>query len=175
MSQHSHLPPFAIRPRFQADLPMKQSTIVSKIKKGFSQPDATCVGVATEGFASIKIPVNDRHYWSPQLSLTLEEQEEKNGTNIYGLYGPAPAVWTMFVFFYALIGFAIAVILVVGLSRISLDMDAPILWWIPVLLIILLSIYLVSFFGQKIGHGQMETLHTFLENSLGLDIDAGEE
>ena len=175
MSHESHLPPFAIRPRFQAELPMTQELVVKKIKKGLSKPTSQCTGMATNGFATLRIPEQDRHYWSPQLSLMMEDMEEKEGTLLRGLYGPAPAVWTMFVFFYALIGFAVVVLLVIGFSRLSLDMSAAILWWVPVLLVILLSLYLVSFFGQKLGHDQMETLHTFLENSLGLEIDAAEE
>lgn len=174
MKNSSHLPPFAIRPRFQAELPMKQNSVVRKIKKGFDQPAAICVGLATEGYARIKIPAEDRHYWSPELSIMMEDMEGEEGTLIRGLYGPAPAVWTMFIFFYAFIGFAIMVIAIIGFSRMSLDMPAPILWWLPVLFVILLSIYLVSFFGQKIGHDQMETLHHFLEESLGLEIDAEE-
>ena len=146
-----------------------------KIKKGFDHPTTKCVGLATTGFAKIRIPLSERHYWSPQLTVMMEDLEEEEGTLIRGLYGPAPAVWTMFVFFYALIGFAIVVISVIGFSRLSLDMSAKILWLVPVLFVILLWLYLVSFFGQKIGHDQMETLHAFLEKSLGLEIDAHEE
>lgn len=175
MSHGSHLPPFAIRPRFEAELPMTQATIVQKIKKGFAHPETLCVGLVTPGFANIKIPEKGRHYWSPQLSVMMEDLEGKDGTLLRGLYGPAPAVWTMFVFFYALIGFALVVVAIIGFSRLSLDMPAPILWWLPILAIVLLSLYLVSFFGQKLGHDQMEQLHTFLEESLGLEIDAGEE
>ena len=174
MSKDSHLPPFAIRPRFEAELPMRQSSVVRKIKKGFEQPSAACVGLATEGYARIKIPEKDRHYWSPQLSIMMEDMESGEGTLIRGLYGPAPAVWTMFVFFYAIVGFISLVVSIIGFSRMSLDMPAPILWWLPVLLIVLFSLYLVSFFGQKLGHDQMETLHRFLEESLGLEIDAEE-
>ena len=175
MSHESHLPPFAIRPRFQVELLMEQKAIVRKIKKGLSQPKAKCVGLATEGFARIKLPTKDRHYWSPQLSVMMEDLEGKEGTLMRGLYGPAPSVWTMFVFFYSLIGFAIVVVTIIGFSRISLDMPAPILWWLPILIVVLLSLYLVSFFGQKLGHDQMEFLHSFLEECLGLEIDATDE
>ncbi len=175
MSKESHLPPFAIRPRFNVELEMSQESIAKKINKGFDLSDAACSGVAVSGFATIKIPLKDRHYWSPQLGLTVEEIEEENKVKLYGLYGPAPKVWTMFVFFYAVIGVVLMFLLVVGLSRYSLDMSATILWWVPVLLIVLLSLYLVSFFGQKLGHDQMETLHTFLENCLGMEIDVHDE
>ncbi|MEO1259991.1 MAG: hypothetical protein AAFZ15_14455 [Bacteroidota bacterium] len=174
MSKDSHLPPFAIRPRFQAELPMTQRTVVRKLRKGFERPEAACVGLATEGYARIKMPEKDRHYWSPQLSIMMEDMDSEEGTLIRGLYGPAPAVWTMFVFFYAFISFVMLFVSIIGFSRMSLDMPAPILWWLPILIIILLSTYLVSFFGQKIGHDQMETLHHFLEESLGLELDAEE-
>jgi len=175
MEHESHLPPFAIRPRFKVALPLSQEEIDKKINKGLAMPGASCTGISVPGFATIKVPRADRHYWSPQLSVTLEDQEEgdgKGGVLLHGLYGPAPAVWTMFVFFYAVIGVVLMFVTVVGLSRQSLDMSSAILWWVPVLLFLLLSVYLFSYFGQKLGHDQMESLHLFLEKCLGMDIEA---
>lgn len=169
--QHeSHLPPFSIRPRFRVVLPLTPEQILKRIRRGLKAEDAKCNGKAVHGFATLRIPEKDRHYWSPQLTVMVEESEEGEGSLVRGLYGPAPSVWTMFVFFYSAIGFAILVVTVVGTSHWSLGQPATILWWVPVLLVILLSLYLVSFFGQKLGHDQMETLHTFLEDCLGREV-----
>ena len=114
------------------------------------------------------LPVDQQHYWSPRLTISMEETED--GTIIRGLYGPRPAVWTMFVFFYALIALAIMVVGTIGLSRLSLDKPGTVLWWIPVLVVIFLSLYLVSYFGQKWSGDQMVVLHEFFEESVGLAI-----
>ena len=42
---------------------------------------------------------------------------------------------------------------------------------VPVLLLVFLSLYLVSYFGQKIGKKQMIILHRFFEASTGLNTN----
>ncbi len=74
----------------------------------------------------------------------------------------------MFVFFYAVIGFAILVISIVGFSNLSLGNPGPILWFLPLLIIVFLSLYFVAHQGQKLGHDQMLLLHDFVEDSTGL-------
>lgn len=163
----SHLPPYRIRPRFRAESSHSPEEIIARLKKGLKEPGATCHGYTSVGFATLTIPDPQRHYWSPQLTVSIERLEDREGSLIRGLYGPAPAVWTMFVFFYSLVGFATAAVLITGLSYLSLGMSGAILWWALLLGIVLLSIYLVSYFGQRLGHDQMEILHSFLEEKLG--------
>ena len=166
----SHLPPFAIRPRFQVVVPFTPEEILGKVQLCKNNKGEKCRVKAVHGFTSIRIPNKDRHYWSPQLTVMIEEAEDGKGSLLRGRYGPAPSVWTMFVFFYSAIGLALLFILIIGSSHYSLDQPATILWWVPVLVVVLLSTYLVSFFGQKLGHDQMETLHTFLEKCLGTAV-----
>jgi len=103
------------------------------------------------------------------LQISFEDTEE--GTLMRGLYGPRASVWTMFVFFYSLIGFAIIVVSIVGMSFLSLKKPATILWAIPILILVFLSLYLVSYSGKKMGYDQMVILHCFIEDSTGLDIE----
>lgn len=166
----SHLPPFAIRPRFRVEVPYSPDEITKKIRAKLKTEGAWCRGKSVQGFASFKVHESERHYWSPQLSVMIEEAESGEGSLLRGLYGPAPNVWTMFVFFYSAIGFFLLFVLIIGTSNMSLGEPSTILWWAPVLIVLLLTTYLVSYFGQKLGHDQMETLHTFLEECLGMDI-----
>lgn len=168
MSQaESHLPPYRIRPRFRVESPLSSEEVVAKIKQKLRADGATCDGHSTVGFATLTIPDGQRHYWSPQLTVSVEKLEDREGSLIRGLYGPAPGVWTMFVFFYSLVGFALTAVLITGLSYLSLGLSGYILWWALVLALVLLSLYLVSYFGQRLGHDQMEILHNFLEDALG--------
>ena len=167
-SVDDHLPEYRVRPRFQIETSYPVDEVAEMIKSALEKEDATCHGSIRHGFATLYLPAEEQHYWSPQLTLTLEETDA--GSLLRGLYGPRPAVWTMFVFFYALIGFIILIVGILGLSYLTLDKPAGILWLIPVLVLIFLTLYLVAFFGQKLGHNQMVTLHTFVEESTGLRI-----
>ncbi|NNC85124.1 MAG: hypothetical protein HKN75_03520 [Bacteroidia bacterium] len=159
---------YRIRPRFKVESKLSVDELSEKINSALRSEVAPCFGKVKHGYGTLKIPQAQQHYWSPQLSLALEETE--SGTEIRGLYGPRPSVWTMFVFFYSFLGFAILIISVIGMSNISLDKSGKILLVIPILVLVFLSLYLVSYSGQKLGYKQIETLHEFIETSLGVKI-----
>lgn len=164
-----HLPHYRVRPRFKVETDYSIEDLVIKLNNSLGEDDATCKGSVNPKFISLRLPAKELHYWSPQLRINLEPTEK--GCLLRGLYGPRPAVWTMFVFFYSLIGFITFLVLVIGLSKYSLNGSAPVLWFVPVLILMILSLYLVAYLGQKAGHDQMVTLHRFLEESTGLNIE----
>jgi len=165
----SSIATYQVRPRFKLETTMRVDELTQKLTTALEKEEAPCQGrINSTGFGSIMLPVGQQQYWSPRLTISMEETD--NGTVLRGLYGPRPAVWTLFVFFYALIALAIMVIGTIGMSRISLDKSGVILWWIPILLATFLTLYLVSYFGQKWSRDQMVTLHEFLEKSTGLEI-----
>lgn len=153
---------FQIRPRFKIAVETSAERLQTELKAKLEQENATCIGFVNNSFGTISLPTKEQHYWSPQLSFTFEEAEEdENQLIVRGLFGPRPNVWTMFLFFYAVIIFIILIISVIGLSYWSLGKSMMILWWIPLLLIIYGSLFLVAYSGQKLGHKQMETLNDF--------------
>ncbi len=163
-----HLVGHEIRPRFKVETVFSMADLTAKIKAKLESDNANCKGHVYPGYAKLYMPLELQHYWSPQLTLTFEETE--NGTTLRGLYGPRPTVWTMFVFFYALIAFAILVVSVIGLSYLTLDKSANILWVLPLLAALFASLYFVAYSGQKLGQDEMVTIHHFLEEGLGLSI-----
>ena len=171
MDTHSidHINFKRIRPRIrlESDLSLEQLKLI--LKEQLSKPDKDCEGKVMTGFATIYPVQKDQHYWSPQLTLTMEETE--NGSLIKGLYGPKPSVWTMFVFFYSLIGFLTIIATLISLSYWSLGIDSMMIWSVPLLLGLFLSFYLVAYAGQKFGHKQMVYVHRFVEECLGQKIE----
>lgn len=157
-----HISVADVRPRFKVETPYSIDELLEKIKSGLSAKNATCEGNVIHGHATVFLPKDKQHYWSPQLTLNLEETE--SGSILRGMYAPRPEVWTMFVLFYSIIGFAALVISVVGYSQWSLGNSATILWFVPVLGAIFLTLYLVSYSGKKMGYNQMVTLHNFVES-----------
>jgi hypothetical protein len=157
-----------VRPRFRVETKISMSELTDRINTALKSGSAPCRGFVKNGHGRLTIPPQDQHYWSPQLSLSMEEED--GTTIIRGLYGPRPTVWTMFVFFYAAIGFAILIISLIGASYVTLEKSASILWAVPILVVVFLSLYLVAYSGKKLGYDQIVTLHGFIEECTGLDI-----
>ncbi|MEM9859525.1 MAG: hypothetical protein AAF843_19380 [Bacteroidota bacterium] len=151
-----------IRPRFKKVTVIPATELKSILKNALSKEDATCIGHVTDGYCTMKIPLKDRHFWSPQLTISFEQEEET--TVIRGLYGPNPTVWAIFFFGYVTLGIIGLFVLVLGFSRMMLDLRVGILWVLPGLAAIALGMYLIAQAGQKIGAEQMYTLHHFFEN-----------
>ena len=159
---------FRVRPRFNVETEMSAKRIAELIVSALKNNSASCEGRANEHYASLYLPKSEQHYWSPRLTITFEEDE--NGTLMRGMYGPRPAVWTLFVFIYSAIAFAILMVAIVGMSYITINKSGAILWLIPVLILAFLSLYFVAYSGQKMGRDQMITLHDFLEEAIGIRI-----
>jgi len=159
---------FRIRPRFKLQvndsIDLIQNNISTELKKENNQIRTNI----NNSFMTLQLPESDIHYWSPQLRLTLEENEE--GTLIRGLYGPKPSVWALFFYCYAAIGILGFFAGIYGLVQMSLDMPAPMLWALPVLAICSIILYLFSQTGQKLGAQQMFTLHNFFESAINTKI-----
>lgn len=159
---------FRVRPRFEQLSATPMEEIQEKVRRHLKQPGARCVGRIIPGHIVLSVPEVDLHFWSPQLSLSLEESEE--GTVIRGLYGPAPAIWLLFAFGYGLLSFLLMVLAIIGFSRMSLGLEAPILWTLPFLGGGMVALYIIAQVGQKIGVEQTFTLHHFFEEAINEKI-----
>lgn len=168
LADDKHFTLSPVRPRFRVHCKLSPDEVVGRINAKLREKDSPCIGKVISGYATILIPEEDQHYWSPQLSLTIEETP--NGSDLRGLYGPRPAVWTMFMFFYSCIGFAAFMITMIGLSFLTLGKSIAILWWVPVLTLLFLSLYLVAGIGKRLGQDQIKIIHAFIENCTGLKI-----
>ena len=158
-----------VRPRIRVHSDYSPDEIIQRISSFLEQEECNCDGKYMKDFATIMIPEEEQHLWSPQLTLTIEKMEI--GSLVRGLYGPKPSLWTLFFFFYVAIGFAALIIAMIGLSFWSLDKPTTILWLVPALGLVFLSLYLVAYSGQKLGHKQMYRLHRFIEKVVDHRID----
>ncbi len=155
---------FRIRPRFQVIAKNKPEGVEAELRARLAKEDCPCAGRVITGHAILKIPPNKQHFWSPQLDLSLESHEQ--GTLIRGLYGPDPNVWVLFTFGYGAVGILALFISIFGFTRVSLGLNAPILWVLPGLGAIAVALYIASQIGQKLGAEQTFTLHHFFEETI---------
>ena len=153
-----------LRPRFKRVSPQHHEEILSEIDNLLKDPLTKINGYVVDHHVVLKIPEQDQHYWSPQLSLEVEPLDEEEGSLIRGLFGPKPSVWLMFIFFYAVLGFISFVVMIIGFSQLNLGLSARILWLLPILCFLLIMVYFTARTGQKLGKEQMYELYHFLDD-----------
>jgi len=155
-----------LRPRFKTDFNESQQEIISKFEDNLKNSDCKYCSKIVDGHVIIDVPVEENHFWSPQLNIEVEKIDN-NETVVKGLFGPKPQVWTMFMFFHfavavAFIGFSIMAYVKWTLKEdymfaLSLVIGLPILWVV---------MYFLGRIGRKTGHKQMDELYQFMMKTL---------
>lgn len=154
-----------IRPRFQRQYAAPADQVIQRLSQALEQSDGSIEGSVMDHHIVLRIPVEEQHYWSPQLSLTIEDDND-NGALIRGLYGPRFSVWLLFVFLYSSIGAISLFIAITGFAQRSLGMPAPALWALPVAAAIALVLYLFAKAGERLGKDEMHRLRNFMDAAL---------
>lgn len=156
---------FNMRPRFKHTVIAVQEDLEKELLKGIKQKEATFVFNYLPGHLYIKIHPDEQHFWSPQLHLSFEQDQDQ--VIIRGLYGPNPTVWAIFFFGYVILGLLALFIGMWGLTKWSLGMDYTVLWIIPILGVLALMLYFSAQAGQKLGAQQMYDIHHAYEELTG--------
>lgn len=153
-----------LRPRVNIISRLEKNEIIDRIQKKVEDPSTSCKGWAKDGYAVICAPEVDKKIWTPQLNLQIDEID--TGTEVRGMIGPSSSVWTAFAFAFSILGFIAFVSLFWGLSRLSLDYSADILWLVPIALIAIVAVYLLAKIGQQLSRDQVKELKQFVESAL---------
>lgn len=156
---------FNMRPRFKHTVIAVQEELEKELLKGIKQKETTFVFNYLPGHLYIKIHPDEQHFWSPQLHLSFEQDQDQ--VIIRGLYGPNPTVWAIFFFGYVILGLLALFIGMWGLTKWSLGMDYTVLWIIPILGVLALMLYFSAQAGQKLGAQQMYDIHHAYEELTG--------
>ncbi|HRO08267.1 MAG TPA: hypothetical protein PK611_07745 [Saprospiraceae bacterium] len=158
---------FRIRPKFSVTSTLTTDEILSKVKNRLRDNTDYLHGQAMQDHITIRVNKEQRHYWSPQLSVLLQEDEASQSTLITGVYGPMPNVWTLFAISYLALSVMFTFISIIGFSQRALNQEAPILYALPIIVITAAVLYILSQMGQKLGAAQTYTIHFFFQEALG--------
>ncbi|MCW8848825.1 MAG: hypothetical protein OQJ81_02510 [Melioribacteraceae bacterium] len=153
-----------LRPRIKFISQLPKEEIINRIRENAQDPNTEFTGWAKDSYALISVPENEKRVWTPQLNLQIDEIEE--GAEVRGVIGPSSNVWTAFAFTFSLLGFVAFVSLFWGLSRLSLDFSADILWLVPISLLLIVGVYMVARIGQQLSRNQVKQLKRFIESIL---------
>lgn len=152
---------FRFRPRFKHLVAKSINEVETEILASLTTTEEVYTVGFVQGHTHLLIPIQERHFWSPQLHLSTEATA--NGTIIRGLYGPNPTVWGLFFFGYITLGMAFFFTSLLGLTKWSLGQSANFLWLLPIIAGVAIALYFVAQMGQKVGAEQMYRLHHFYE------------
>ena len=142
----------ALRPRFQKRIKVKKEDILNTFRnKKATQKDLKITAVDDHIF--IKLPQEKQHFWSPQLHLEINDTETEASV-IYGLFGPNPTVWTMFMFFHFLVATFFFAFGIWAYSNWSLEKSYAIQLFLTLFMIIL---WFVLYFCGTYGPTQRKT------------------
>ena len=155
-----------LKPRFKIEVNESEEDILNKFKDALEKKEYKHRGKIIDHHIVIDVPIRDDHFWSPQLHVEIEKDENKN-TIVKGVLGPKAQVWTFFMFLHFAVFVAFFVFLVMFYTKWSLKQDytfAMIMFIImPIIWVIL---YFVGQLGKKFGYDQMVELHDFLIRTL---------
>jgi len=154
-----------IRPRFQLKIDLDAEEALNHVEKTIVK-DSAVAGEKSNSYVFLRIPKQFQHYWSPELSVRIENEEFTDYTTVFCLIGPSQGVWAMFMFLYAAIFFASTFSGIYGIVKFQNTGETIWLWAIPSGIVLTFSIFVTSKFGQKKGRDQMLHLISFLYHSL---------
>ncbi len=170
-----------LRPRFEFVTPVEPNDVLRRLQRvlgggtGTRQaPGGACTatGRVFASSAVLKIPSDQVHFWSPQLEISVDPHLPE-GSVVRGLFGPRPAIWSLFVALYVGIAFAGGMGVIYGYAQWSLGAAGHALWSGPAALAASLLVYLVARHGRQLGMQQMRQLRAALDEALaGDDIPA---
>ena len=155
-----------LRPRFKFSVNHDNEDLLS-LFEDTQKTQSEFIVSRIDDHVFIKIPKHKQHFWSPQLHLEINKNEADNSSTIYGLFGPNPTVWTMFMFFHFVVigiffGFGVW-----AYTNWSLGNDYTIQLFITLFMIVIwFALYFGGSLGKKSGMAEMYLLHHFMRDTL---------
>ncbi len=154
----------AARPRLTGWSSDPPEVVVARFQEALAQDGCPVAGQALSGFVNLWPHDAGRAFFSPYLSLEVRAHD--GGTEATGRFGPHPAVWTGFMFVYAVLGLAGVLSLMAGWAQ-SIATEEP--WMLlggPAAAALGLFIYGAEYIGKGLGAEQMHDVVRFVEQVL---------
>ncbi len=152
-----------LRPRFHVSL----RTDVDALKHSYDtlKKDG-CLISRLDEHVFIKFRKADTNFWTPQLHLELSSYEQ-GLSNIRGVFGPNPTLWTFFMFLHFGVGTLFVILGIFAYSNHSLGKDITFLMVGMFFLVLLwFALYAFGRLGKSKGEKQMEQLKSLFRETI---------
>ncbi|MEX0997551.1 MAG: hypothetical protein WDZ45_10920 [Flavobacteriaceae bacterium] len=155
-----------LRPRFEKIVPQPVAAILANAKKLNNELKPGFIINNLDEHIWIYIGKENKKTYSPHLHLELEELAE-GGTKIKGLFGPEPALWTMFMFLHFVVAGIFIIFGVFAYSNWSLGQPFGIHLGVMFLMIAAwFGLYFTARSNRKKGMPQAHELEKVMEELL---------
>jgi len=152
-----------LRPRFRVSLRVN----LEQLESIFDAASADSLLIKRlDEHIFVKFRKAETTFWTPQLHLELSSFEE-GVSNIRGVFGPNPTLWTFFMFLHFGVGTIFIIMGIFAYSNYSLDKDVT-FWLVGMFLLVVIWFALYAFgrLGKSKGKDQMEQLKQFVRNTI---------
>ncbi len=154
-----------LKPRFKLKYKASEQDIIKKFREELAKDDCIYISQIVDHHVVIDVPQKDEHFWSPQLHVEIEKEDDV--TVVKGILGPKPKIWTFFMFLHFAVAVAFFVFFVIAYSRWSLDQENTFSMVMCLLMpVIWVALYFFGQLGKKFGYAQMVGLHNLLQEAL---------
>lgn len=154
-----------LRPRFKIELNKSHTSVLEAFEaKQLDQKQFIVSRVDDHVF--IKLPKVQQQFWSPQLHLEINALEN-NKSQLYGLFGPNPTVWTLFMFLHFLVAGLFIAFCIWAYSNYALKVDYQLqVWGIVGMIILWFLLYFSGRLSKTSNQKEMTALYTFMSSVL---------
>ncbi len=155
-----------LRPRFKMNFNESKEALVQKFRDNLKDVNCKYCSKIIDGHIVIDIPVDENHFWSPQLNIEIEKLDDHTAV-VKGLFGPKPQVWTLFMFIHFAVAFAFTAFSIMAYVKWTLKTDYTFALTVTIILpVIWVILYFLGQMGKKTGHQQMDDLYVFMMETL---------
>lgn len=154
-----------LRPRFKIELNRLHTSVLEAFEaKRLDQKQFIVSRVDDHVF--IKLPKAQQQFWSPQLHLEINDLEN-NKSQLYGLFGPNPTVWTLFMFLHFLVAGLFIAFCIWAYSNYALKVDYQLqVWGLIGMVILWFILYFSGRLSKTSNQKEMTALYTFMSSVL---------
>ena len=155
-----------LRPKFKIGIDKSKDVLVAHLKDALTDDSCKYTFKKTEDHFFIDIPKSESKIWSPQLQVEFTTTSE-NQTQVKGLFGPKPEIWTFFIFIHFIVamvflGFAV---LLYANTIIGKPITLPLIM-IMLMPVIWVILYCLGRYGKHQAKAQTIELRGFIEKIL---------
>lgn len=150
-----------LRPHFEIFVSASAVATIEQIRSGIGQAGGAVHGWATAPYAELRLPNERGRFWSPRLSIYVEDTAA--GAHLRCRLGPKPDVWTLYVALYAALIIDGLVFCGLAFSKWKLGESHRLALWGAVAPGMgVLALYVSAFVGQRLARDDMRALHDAL-------------
>ena len=159
-----------LRPRFYKDIDENIETVRQKFIDYTKHVSPGLLMKIRNNHIQFTIQGAKQRYWSPHLSIELEEKEgnEKNATHIRGLFGPSQTLWTFFIFLHFIIAGIFILFSMLAYSNYMIHQSIKMeLIIVTLMLFCWVLLYFIGRQTRSNGFGQMDELEDEFNKIVG--------